>query len=703
MHGHQHADTPNRQQHSDRSAGTSEIDHPRHGADHRGHGAAFGRLFWTSTLLSIPAILYSEMVQEWLRFSMPEFPGSNLIAPLFGTIVFNIGGRIFIAGGLAEARARQPGMMALITLAIVVAFVTSLLTTLGMLDLEFWWELVLLIDIMLLGHWLEMRAIGQASSALDSLARLLPDEAERITGTGFETVPLNEIRTGDLLLVRPGGRVPIDGRIATGQAELDESMITGESRPVAKTEGDTVSAGTVALGSSLRIATEAVGENTALAGIQRLVAEAQQSRSRAQALADRVAAMLFYIATAAGFVTFIVWSLVGDIEEALVRTITVLVISCPHALGLAIPLVIAISTSLAANHGILVRDRLALERMRSISTVVFDKTGTLTTGQHQLTGIASIDGDDDGVLAFAAAVEQESEHPLARAIVRAASHRALPALQAHGFTADPGIGVNGTVSDQHILIGGPALLRQLDLAMPSSFVEVTREWESRGAAVLTIVREGTVAGALALEDAVRPESREAVAELRSRGVRTAMLTGDARAVADYIGASLGLDDILAEVLPDQKASRIASLQHKGERVAMVGDGVNDAPALATADVGIAIGAGTDVAIDSAGIILARDDPRAVVSIIRLSEAAWRKMIQNLVWAAGYNIIAIPLAAGVLAPVGFVLPPAMGAVMMSLSTVIVAINAIALRRLDLRSDPDVSSRGRSGHLPHPAGT
>lgn len=684
-------------------AETSELDHPRHGADHRGHAAAFGRLFWFSTLLSIPAILYSEMVQEWLRFSMPEFPGSNLIGPLFGTVVFIIGGRIFITGGIAEASARQPGMMALITLAIVVAFGTSLLTTFGLLDLEFWWELVLLIDIMLLGHWLEMRAIGQASSALDSLARLLPDEAERVTDTGFETVPLDEVRTGDLLLVRPGGRVPIDGRITTGRAELDESMITGESRPVAKTEGDTVSAGTVVLGSSLRIVAEAVGENTALAGIQRLVAEAQQSRSRAQALADRVAALLFYIATAAGVVTFVVWAALGDIESALVRTITVLVISCPHALGLAIPLVIAISTSLAANHGILVRDRLALERMRTISTVVFDKTGTLTTGQHQLTGIASVDGNDDAVLATAAAVERESEHPLARAIVRAASGRTLGIPMATGFTTEPGTGVTATVSGQRVQVGGPSLLRRHGLTMPTSLAGTTQEWESRGAAVLSIVREGAVVGALALEDSIRPQSRDAIAELRARGVRSAMLTGDARAVADHIGASLGLDDILAEVHPDQKASRIAGLQQRNERVAMVGDGVNDAPALATADVGIAIGAGTDVAIDSAGIILAQDDPRAVVSIIRLSQAAYRKMIQNLLWATGYNVVAIPLAAGVLAPVGFTLSPAAGAVMMSLSTVIVAINAMLLRRLDLRPDPKPASPHQPKRLARPAGT
>ena len=669
--------------HSDSSTDAPDLDHPRHGADHSGHAAEFGRLFRLSTLLSIPAVLYSEMVQEWLRFSMPEFPGSGLVAPIFGTIVFIIGGRTFISGAIVEARDRQLGMMALITLAIVVAFITSLMTTFGLLDLEFWWELVLLIDIMLLGHWLEMRAIGQARSALDSLAQLLPDEAERVTGSGFETVPLDEVRRGDLLLVRPGGRVPIDGRITEGRAELDESMITGESRPVAKTAGDAVSAGTVVLGSSLRIVTEAVGENTALAGIRRLVGEAQQSQSRAQALADRVAAMLFYIATAASLVTFVVWTMVGDIEGALVRTITVLVISCPHALGLAIPLVIAISTSLAANNGILVRDRLALERMRSISTVVFDKTGTLTTAQHQLTGIASVDANDDAVLATAAAVERESEHPLARAIVRAASERSLRLPEATAFGTESGVGVTATIADQRVWIGGPALLRQLGLSLPPSLAGATGPWESRGAAVLSVVREGAVVGVLALEDAVRPESRQAIAELRTRGVRTAMLTGDAKAVADHIGASLGLDDILAEVLPDQKASRVTGLQRQGERVAMVGDGVNDAPALATADVGIAIGAGTDVAIDSAGIILARDDPRSVVSIMRLSGAAYRKMIQNLVWATGYNAIAIPLAAGALAPVGFVLPPAMGAVMMSLSTVIVAVNAMTLRRLDLR--------------------
>jgi Cu2+-exporting ATPase len=537
---------------------------------------------------------------------------------------------------------------------------------------------------MLLGHWQEMKAIGQARGALDALAALLPDEAERVTAQGTETVPLAALRRGDVVLVRPGARVPADGVIVDGQAELDESMITGESRPVGKSVGEKVVAGTVVAGSAIRVRVEAIGEETALAGIQRLVAQAQASRSRAQALADRFAAALFYVAVAAGVVTFVVWALLGDTEEAVTRTVTVLVISCPHALGLAIPLVIALSTAISAKQGILIKDRLALERMRLVDTVLFDKTGTLTLGQHAVTGIAAIEGTDDELLALAAAVEADSEHPLARAIVRAAAEKHVAVPKATAFRAIAGRGVEATVAGASVAVGGPAMLRERRLEAPATLAARTKAWTERGAAVLHVARDGRIVGALALEDQIRPESRPAIAELHDQGARVVMITGDAKPVAKAVAKDLGVDEVFAEVLPEDKEGKVAELQRRGATVAMVGDGVNDAPALARADVGIAIGAGTDVAIESAGVILATSDPRAVVGVGKLSRASYRKMLQNLGWAAGYNVVAIPLAAGVLAPIGFTLPPAVGAVLMSVSTIVVALNAQLLRRLDLRA-------------------
>lgn len=650
---------------------------------HAGHADIFRQRFWVTLALAVPVVLYSEMIQDWLGFSTPDFPGSNLVGPVLGTVIFIYGGWVFLTGGWSELRTRKPGMMLLISLAISVAFVASAATTFGFFDLEFWWELALLVVIMLLGHWQEMRALGQAQGALSALAALLPDEAERVTGTSVQIVPLSELRAGDVVLVRPGARVPADGEIVDGQAELDESMITGESRPVDKGIGDRVVAGTVASGSSVRVRVDAVGENTALAGIQRLVEQAQASRSRAQALADRFAAALFYLAVGTAIITFTVWSMLGEVDEAVTRTVTVLVISCPHALGLAIPLVIALSTSLSARQGILVKDRLALERMRHIDTVLFDKTGTLTRGEHAVTGVASVDGNDDRLLALAAAVETDSEHPLARAIVHAAEERNLAVPRASAFRAVAGRGVEATVTGQNVAVGGPVLLRERRLSPPPELRQQTEAWASRGAAVLHVVADGQVIGALELEDEVRPESRQAVEALHRENVRVVMITGDAWPVAEAVAADLGIDEVFAEVLPEDKDGKVAELQSRRERVAMVGDGVNDAPALARADVGIAIGAGTDVAIESAGVVLAGSDPRAVLGIIRLSRASYRKMLQNLGWAAGYNIVAIPLAAGVLAPLGFVLAPAVGAILMSVSTIVVALNAQLLRRLDLR--------------------
>ena len=650
---------------------------------HAGHSVAMFRdRFWLSVLLTIPVLVWSEMVQEWLGYSAPSFPLSSRIPAILGTIVFVYGGMPFLKGGGRELQDRQPGMMLLISLAIVVAFVASLASEFDWLDLEFWWELALLIDVMLLGHWQEMRALGQASGALEALAALLPDEAEVVHGTEVHTVAVSELRPGDIVLVRPGGRVPADGTVIEGDASFDESMITGESRTVRRGSGDRVVAGTVATDNSVRIRVEAVGEETALAGIQRLVREAQASRSRAQALADRAAAMLFYVAVAAGALTFAVWTAIGDTGEAVERTVTVLVISCPHALGLAIPLVIAISTGVAARAGILVRDRLALERMRTVRAVLFDKTGTLTRGRPAVREVAGVGVPTEEVVRLAAAVEASSEHPLAKAIVSAATANGeIPS--ASDFRAQPGRGVEAVVDGTPVQVGGPALLRERGIDVPTEIAEEIEKWRARGATVLSVVRNGRIIGAVAMEDEIRQESVEAVRALHREGVRVVMITGDAREVAEAVGDDVGVDEVMAEVLPEDKADAVAELQRRGLQVAMVGDGVNDAPALARADVGIAIGAGTDVAIESAGVVLASDDPRGVVSVRDLSKASYRKMLQNLGWAVGYNVVAIPLAAGVFAWAGLVLPPAVGALAMSVSTIVVAVNAMFLRRLDLR--------------------
>jgi P-type Cu2+ transporter len=655
-------------------------DHAHEGAGHAGHADVYRRRFWITLILAVPVLLYSEMVQDWFHYTAPEFPGDGLVAPVLGSVIFFYGGWVFLTGAWSEIHQRAPGMMLLVSLAITVAFLASAASTLGLFDLEFWWELSALVVIMLLGHWQEMKALGQARGALSALAELLPDEAERVRNGESERIPLTELEVGDVVLVRPGARVPADGQIVAGRAEFDESMITGESKPVARGEGAEVTAGTVATDSAIRVRVTAVGEETALAGIERLVAEAQASRSRTQAMADRAAALLFYVAVAAAGVAFAVWALLGDVDLAVITAVSVLVISCPHALGLAIPLVISLSTSLAASTGILVKDRLSLERSRLVDVVLFDKTGTLTRGEHVVTGIAG--RDQEAILAQAAAVEAESEHPLARAIVNLARERgSIP--HARDFKAMSGRGVEASLNGARIAVGGPALLRERKLKTPDDLREETKLWRSRGASVLYLVHDGTVAGAFALEDRVRPEAREAVERLHGVGIRVAMITGDARQVADAVADDLGIDAVFAEVLPEDKDRHVRELQDRGHRVAMVGDGVNDAPALARADVGIAIGAGTDVAIESAGVILASDDPRGVVGVITLSRASYRKMVENLAWAAGYNIVAIPLAAGVLAPWGLTLPPAVGALLMSLSTIVVALNAQLLRRLDLR--------------------
>ncbi|MEO3772856.1 copper-translocating P-type ATPase [Micromonospora sp. B9E7] len=650
----------------------------------------FRRRFWVCLALTVPVVLTSHLVSDQLGLSW-DVPGRSWVGPVLGSVVFWWGGWPFLVGAVREVRDRTPGMMLLVAMAITVAYTASLATSVGAFDLDFWWELAALVTIMLLGHWQEMKAIGQARGALAALAALLPDEAERVAADGqVEAVPVSGLRVGDVVLVRPGGRVPADGRVVDGSAELDESMITGESRPVARSTGDRVVAGTVATDSAIRVRVEALGEQTALAGIQRMVAQAQGSGGRAQLLADRFAAALFYVATGTAVLTVLVWTALGRPDEAVVRAVTVLVIACPHALGLAIPLVVALSTALAARSGILVKDRLALERMRTVGAVLFDKTGTLTRGEHVVTDTVTVPGAErDEVLRIAAGVESDSEHPLARAIVAAAG----PAgpLPAAGFRSLPGRGVRATIDGTEYAVGGTALLRELGLSLPTELEAATGRWSARGAAVLHLVRlPETVLGAFALTDEVRPEARRAVDELRAEGVRTiAMITGDARPVAEAVAAELGfrpgVDEVFAEVLPAEKDDRVTDLQRRGLTVAMVGDGVNDAPALARADVGIAIGAGTDVAIESAGVVLASSDPRGVGAVVRLSRASYRKMRQNLAWAAGYNVVALPLAAGVLAGAGVALSPALAAVLMSASTIVVALNAQLLRRV--RLDPD----------------
>lgn len=673
----------NGERHDPGLGGAGEVEHVGH-ADHGDHVAMFRRRFWWSLLLTVPVVLTSHMIMDWFGYSL-DFPGIEWVGPILGSIIYGWAGWPFLAGGWQELRGHRPGMMLLITMAITVAYAASLATSLDWFDLDFWWELAALVTIMLLGHWQEMKALGQASSALDALAALLPDTADRVMADGTtRAMPVGELRTGDTVLVRSGSRVPADGVIVDGDAEIDESMVTGESRPIPKAAGDSVVAGTVSTDSAIRVRVDKVGEDTALAGIQRLVAEAQASKSRAQALADRFAALLFYVAAAAGVATFVVWSLLGNPDDAVVRTVTVLVIACPHALGLAIPLVVSLSSAIAASNGVLVKDRLALERMRNVDAVLFDKTGTLTTGRPALAGVVGTDGFDAvEVLRIAGAVEADSEHPVARAIV-AAAREGGPVPTATGFRSMTGRGVEATVEGVTYAMGGPALLRDRGLRTPDSVIG----WEQRGAAVLHLVRSGSedsaeIVGSVALEDSVRPEARAAVGELQRRGIKVVMITGDAIQVAESVGADLGIDEVMAEVLPEDKEAKVAELQGRDLVVAMVGDGVNDAPALARADVGIAIGAGTDVAIESAGVVLAADDPRGVVGIIELSTASYRKMVQNLAWAAGYNILAIPLAAGVLAGVGVTLSPAVGAILMSASTIVVALNAQLLRRLDLR--------------------
>ncbi|MEO6944015.1 MAG: heavy metal translocating P-type ATPase [Lacisediminihabitans sp.] len=660
----------------------------------------FRRKFWLSLVLTLPTLVFSRGLQDILGLSGPRFPGSDYIPAAFGVVLLVYGGWVFIKGGIAEVRAKQPGMMTLISLAIVVAFGYSAAVTLGLHGMDFWWELSTLITIMLLGHWIEMSAIMGAQNALGELAKLLPDEADLVKADGSgdissdhtTSVPVSQLVAGDLVLVRPGAAVPADGEITDGESDVNEALLTGESSSVSKSIGAQVIAGSINGSGALTVRVTRTGDATALAGIMKLVAEAQESKSGSQVLADRAAALLFYVALASAAVTLLVWFLIKPDDPGFVleRVVSVLVIACPHALGLAIPLVALITTTKGARHGILVKSRIALEEARHIDIVLFDKTGTLTEGKQGVVEVLSMsgsDGDEDAnreLLALAASVETKAEHPIGRAIVSEARSRELTVPRSTKFVSLPGRGAEALVHDRTITVTSQRLVIERGIAMVPELVLANRQHSAEGMTVVFVLDGDDVLGLIALADVIRPESVEAVSRLKKRGVRVAMLTGDSHAVGNWVAGKLGIDEVFAEVLPGQKADVVAGLQKDGSKVAMVGDGVNDAPALTRADIGIAIGAGTDVAIESAGVVLASSDPRAVADILTLSRASYRKQLQNLWWAAGYNIVGIPLAAGVLVGAGFVMPPAVAAVLMSVSTIIVAANAQLLRLVKLGS-------------------
>src|SRR6266516_4537696 len=681
-HTHEPRTAPPRKQEN-----RGDMAHDEHASHdkHAGHSVEMFRdKFWCSVALTIPTIIWSPTVQQWLGFHAPSFPGSPYIPALFGTILFFYGGIVFLRGAVQEIKDRLPGMMTLISLAITVAFVFRLAVTLGVPGMDLWWELSTLITIMILGHWIEMRSIMQAQGALSELAKLVPDTATRVTGEKLEDVPVSELREGDVVLVRPGASIPADGVVRDGNSAVNEAMITGESRPVDKKPGDKVIAGTVNSAGSLRVEVTGTGEQTALAGIMRLVAQAQSSRSRAQALADRAAFFLTVIAVAAAVITLVGWLLAGATAAfAIERVVTVLVIACPHALGLAIPLVIAISTTLGAREGLLVRDRRGLENARNLNAIIFDKTGTLTRGEFRVVDITTGSGlSPDDALRLAASLERDSEHSIAQGVVKSAEERGLSLARAEQFQAIPGEGVQAAVEGRQLMIGGPALLRRLGVSLDGELQKAMDKAAQSAQTGITLIEGNRPLAVLAIADAIRPESHEAVQRLHEQKIQVIMMTGDSKAVAEGVAKELAIDTVLAEVSPEEKASKVKELRDAGKRVGMVGDGVNDAPALATADVAIAIGAGTDVAVEAGDIVLIRSDPRDVPRIISLSKATYRKMIQNLWWAAGYNIVALPLAAGVLASRGIVINPAVGAILMSLSTVVVALNAQLLRRAKL---------------------
>ncbi len=652
---------------------------------HAGHSVAmFKDKFWLSLLLTLPVLVYSEMIQHWFSFTPPSFVGSEYVPFVFSTIIFLYGGLVFIKSAWGELKAKLPGMMTLISLAIITAYVYSVATQFFIQGDGFFWELATLVTIMLLGHWLEMASIAKAENALDAISKLLPDKAEKLINNKPVNILVSELRVGDLVLIRPGSSIPVDGIIVDGTSSVDEAAITGESKPVSKSVNDEVIAGTGNQDGSLTVKVTKLGEDTALAGIMRLVSEAQTSKSNVQILADKAAFYLTFIAIGTALVTFIFWFIAKDAGFALERSVTVLIIACPHALGLAIPLVVSISTALSAKNGLLVRKRLALEAARKLDWVLFDKTGTLTKGEHGVADIWATKGfTDKDILHLTASLEQNSEHIVGRGIVRKAEEQGVKLDKVSDFKALPGLGVQGALHGKEVYIAASyRYVEENKLTVPAEIAKAVKQAAKQGKTEVYLITNKKVVGALGLADVVREQSKQAITTLKSMGVKTAMITGDSDEVAAYVSKQLGLDQYFAEVKPEDKAAKVKELQKNGQQVAMVGDGINDAPALTQANIGIAIGAGTDVAIKSADIILIKNNPEDVVKVIKLSKATYRKMQQNLVWATGYNVFAIPLAAGVLYGAGIVLSPALGAVLMSVSTVVVALNAQLLRRIRL---------------------
>jgi Cu2+-exporting ATPase len=656
-------------------------DHPKdHQAHHHAMIADFRRRFWVSLALTVPILLLSPLIQAFLGVTdILAFPGDDYVLLALATAVFLYGGWPFLTGLVSELRDGAPGMMTLIALAITVAYGYSAAVVLGLEGKVFFWELATLVDVMLLGHWIEMKSVMGASGALESLVQMLPDRALRVGDDGeTEEVPVSELRKGERVRVRPGEKVPIDGTIVDGKTSLNESMLTGESRPVEKSAGDEAVGGAINGEGSITLEVQKTGADTYLSQVIETVRQAQASRSRTQDLANRAAAWLTYIALTAGGLTLAAWLGLGrTFDFALERMVTVMVITCPHALGLAVPLVVAVSTSLAAGRGLLIRDRAGFERARKLDAIVFDKTGTLTAGRFGVKGVASFGSlAEDELLRLAAALESHSEHPIAQGIVAAANEKGIEIPDAAEFENLSGRGAQARVEDRTIRVVSPGYLREQEIPLDGDAVATFRE---DGNTLVYVLADERPLGAVALADMIRDESREAIERLQTMGIDCIMLTGDAEAVAKAVAAELGLSEYFAEVLPDEKAERIREVQRGGRTVAMVGDGVNDAPALVQSDLGIAIGAGTDVAVESADIVLVESDPRNVADVIELSRATYAKMIQNLFWATGYNAVAIPLAAGVAYGIGIVLSPAVGAALMSLSTVIVAINAKLLGR------------------------
>lgn len=668
-HEHHHAAHP---------PGCPHAGHGGHAGHHEMMAGDFRRRFWVSLALTVPVLLLSPMIRQFLRLGWLTFPGDLYVLAALASAVYVYGGRPFLVGLVEEVGQRQPGMMTLVGVAITAAYAYSTAVVLGVEGELFYWELATLIDIMLLGHWLEMRSVLGASRALEELGRLLPEEAHRLREDGsVEEVPVSALRVGDRILVKPGERIPADGRVVAGRSSVNEALLTGESAPVERGEGEEVIGGAINGEGSLTLEIEKTGEQTYLSQVVRMVREAQQSRSRSQDLADRAAFWLTVIALSVGAATLAAWLLAGQVFAfALERAITVMVITCPHALGLAIPLVVAVSTALGAGRGLLVRNRAAFEQARRVQAVIFDKTGTLTEGRFGVQAVAALDGEaEEEVLRLAAGVESHSEHPIAQGVVRGARQRHLTPARVTEFQTLPGKGARAMVDGRRIGVVSPGYLREQGIEVDR---ERVRGIEGEGRTIVYVLEGDRPIGAVALADAIREQSREAIARLRARGVRVMMLTGDNERVARWVAGELGLDEYFAEVLPEEKARKVEGIRGRGLLVAMVGDGVNDAPALAQADIGVAIGAGTDVAIETADVVLVKNDARNVVDMLELSRATYRKMVENLAWATGYNVIAIPLAAGVLAGAGVVLSPAVGAVLMSASTVIVAINARLLR-------------------------